>query len=99
MRDFRYLENVVTLEYDEDRCVGCGACVDVCPHGVLEMGPKVGRSGRMRVVDRDGCMECGACMVNCPTKAVSVQPGVGCASYILSVWLVRLGIRKTPSCC
>lgn len=32
---FRYLQDVVTLEYDADKCVGCGRCGEVCPHGVF----------------------------------------------------------------
>ena len=32
-----YLRDVVTLRLDRDRCAGCGTCVEVCPHGVLEL--------------------------------------------------------------
>lgn len=82
MKELRYLDDVVTLVLDEDKCVGCGMCIQVCPQGVLAMD-----GGKVRIVDRDGCMECGACTVNCPTEALGVTPGVGCASYIIQVWL------------
>ena len=29
-----YLKNVVTLQLDEEKCVGCGACERVCPVGI-----------------------------------------------------------------
>ena len=83
MKAFRYLPGVTTLAYDHEKCVGCGSCLIVCPHGVFtrESGKKV------RVADRDGCMECGACALNCPADAIRVTPGVGCAAYIISGWI------------
>jgi len=33
----RYLAGVTTLVYAEEKCTGCGRCVDVCPHGVFVM--------------------------------------------------------------
>ena len=82
MKDFRYLPDVTTLAYDGDRCVGCGSCVAVCPHGVFAIQDR-----KAHLVDRDGCMECGACALNCPTAAIQVTPGVGCAAYIISGWI------------
>ena len=70
-----YTDN--TLEYRESRCIGCGLCLLVCPHGVFaENGDKV------RVVRRSACMECGACRRNCPTGAIEVASGVGCATAL-----------------
>jgi len=80
----RYLKNVVTLEYDQDKCAGCGMCLHVCPHGVFQL------NGRRAVVrDRDLCMECGACARNCPFEALRVRAGVGCAYGILAGRLNR----------
>ncbi len=82
MDAFRYLEGVASLELTAERCVGCGLCETVCPHGVLAVV-----EGRARIVDRDGCMECGACARNCPTQALSVSAGVGCAAAIIKGWI------------
>lgn len=82
MRHFRHLPGVTTLAYDKDKCVGCGSCETVCPHGVFRMNTK-----RAQLADRDGCMECGACALNCPTGAIAVTPGVGCAAYIIQSWI------------
>ncbi|MBN2126444.1 MAG: 4Fe-4S binding protein [Deltaproteobacteria bacterium] len=90
MFDFIYLRDVVTLALDEERCVGCGMCLLVCPHEVFAMN---GRSAR--IADRDACMECGACAQNCPVGAVSVTAGVGCAAAVINSMLGR----ESSSCC
>lgn len=82
METFRYLPDVTTLKVDTEACIGCGACVQVCPHRVFTLDEKKARIG-----DRDGCMECGACAVNCPVHAIGLTPGVGCAAYIIQTWL------------
>lgn len=82
MKTLRYLDDVVTLALDEEKCVGCGICTQVCPHGVLDLDGR-----KVRIADHDGCMECGACARNCPTEALTVTPGVGCASYIIQTWI------------
>lgn len=91
---FRYLQNVATLVLRESACIGCGRCLEVCPHQVFQAeGNKVG------IVDRDACMECGACARNCPVGAISVAAGVGCASGIISEWLRERNIRVGGSNC
>jgi len=85
-----YLKDVVTLRLDEEKCVGCGMCLLVCPHAVLEL-----TNDRVHIGNRDACMECGACAQNCPVKAIHVQSGVGCATAVINS---ALG-RKNASCC
>jgi NAD-dependent dihydropyrimidine dehydrogenase PreA subunit len=79
MIGLRYLKNVVTLNLDTDKCIGCGMCVEVCPHGVFAIAEK-----KASIVDRDLCMECGACRNNCPVDAIAVGKGVGCAQAIIT---------------
>ena len=90
MNPLVYLKDVVTLELHEEKCVGCGMCLLVCPHAVLKPA-----NGRVEIRDRDACMECGACARNCPVEAVSVQSGVGCATAVINSLLGR----KSDSCC
>jgi NAD-dependent dihydropyrimidine dehydrogenase PreA subunit len=85
-----YLKNVTTLRLQEDRCVGCGMCLAVCPHEVFALN-----NGKAKIRDRDACMECGACARNCPTEAIRVQAGVGCAAAVINT---ALG-RKNSACC
>jgi NAD-dependent dihydropyrimidine dehydrogenase PreA subunit len=85
----KYLRNVTTLQLDQDKCTGCGLCLQVCPHGVLKMNHK-----KAGIVDRDSCMECGACARNCAFGAITVRAGVGCA------WAIYYGkFHKTETSC
>ena len=89
MAALRYLEGTVTLRLDTEACVGCGMCLDVCPHGIFAM-----EGEKAVVADLGACMECGACARNCPVDAISVQAGVGCA-----VAVIRGALRGTEPCC
>ncbi len=98
MFGLRYLRNVVTLVLDESKCTGCGRCVEVCPHPVLEVS-----GGAAEIIDRDACMECGACAVNCPEGAIIVESGVGCAAAVIQGSLKgtepTCDCSKDPECC
>lgn len=54
------------VKVDLDTCVGCGACVDVCPTASLSLGD----DGKC-VCNEDTCIDCGACVGTCPTGAIS----------------------------
>ena len=89
MNELRYLENVSTLRLDLEKCIGCGMCAMVCPHGVFTVEER-----KAQVVDLNACIECGACAGNCPVDALSVKAGVGCASAIIYSWITG----NEPSC-
>jgi len=36
----KYLKNVVTLQLSVEKCIGCGRCAEVCPHGVFRANEK-----------------------------------------------------------
>lgn len=79
-----------TLQYDPALCIGCGVCVDVCPHAAFEM------RGRLAyLVNPQACMECGACQLNCPVDAIRVESGVGCAAAMMRAALTG---KKEPVC-
>jgi len=80
-----------TLEYDAERCVNCGLCSEVCPHGVFARG-----DGAAEVFNAEACMECGACQLNCPTGAIRVESGVGCAYALM---LAALTGKRDCDCC
>ena len=90
MEQFIYLKDVVSLAFDQEKCVGCGTCIVVCPHEVILLD-----DGKARIEHRDACMECGACALNCPTAALSVDAGVGCAAAVINSALGRDG----SACC
>ncbi len=72
MEDIRYLDEVSSLVLNQDKCIGCNLCTEVCPHNVFEL-----RQDKAVIVDFNACMECGACVNNCPSNAIEVSPGVG----------------------
>lgn len=96
MGSFYYLKNVATLKLDTVICIGCGRCVEVCPHQVFLL---VGKKALL--ADLDACMECGACARNCPVKAIAVEAEVGCASGMINEWLREHKLVKSGSggCC
>ena len=81
MKDFSYIQNVATLVLEAGKCIGCGRCVEVCPHSVFAFFER-----KASIENFNACMECGACMVNCPAEAISVDAGVGCAAGIITQW-------------
>ncbi|MCL2774305.1 MAG: 4Fe-4S binding protein [Oscillospiraceae bacterium] len=85
----KYLKNVTTLDLNAEKCVGCGRCTEVCPHGVFDI-----IDNKTQIIDKDSCMECGACALNCPEEAIEVNAGVGCAAAIIKSWFTG----GEPSC-
>ncbi len=53
---------------NQDTCIGCGACVAVCPKQAISLDP----SGKA-VVDESKCDGCGTCVGVCPTNSISLQ--------------------------
>lgn len=48
---------------DEERCNGCGACVDNCPHRAIELDPQP-------VFNANLCQACWRCFNLCPEQAI-----------------------------
>ena len=60
-------EETGTVTIDEERCVGCGMCIMVCPFGALVMDRE-----RKVALRCDHCIESDepACVKACPTKSL-----------------------------
>ena len=54
------------LKIKEDRCIGCGQCVIVCPVQAIKL------INNKAIIDRDVCVECSVCLrsANCPSHAI-----------------------------
>ena len=55
------------LAFNEDRCIGCGWCQEVCPTGAITVLDE----GKVRV-DRKICNDCAKCVDVCPAKALKL---------------------------
>jgi ferredoxin len=57
---------------DEDTCIGCGRCEEICP-AVFHLNELTGKS---EVIDPDACDYVGCCEAaeeNCPVEAITVS--------------------------
>ena len=53
---------------DEEKCEGCGECVDTCPAEVLEM-----QGEKAVVINEDECLECESCVEVCEPGAITLE--------------------------
>jgi ech hydrogenase subunit C len=58
---------------DQDKCIGCSACANVCPADAIEV--EDGRTARVVRFMRQACVFCASCQDVCPTKAVELRSG------------------------
>ncbi len=56
----------------EDRCKGCGFCVEYCPKNVLELSTKYNAKSYHPpyVKNAEECVNCGFCRMICPEFAI-----------------------------
>ena len=53
---------------DEEKCVSCEECVDVCPVEVFEM-----RDGKSVPANAEECLGCESCVEVCAEHAITVE--------------------------
>ena len=64
-----------SLEHKNDKCLGCGICVDMCPTTALRLGPvlPVARGllkSDLVGIDQNKCVLCGLCASSCAFDAL-----------------------------
>lgn len=58
--------NIITI--DEDKCNGCGLCVQACHEGALAMV-----DGKAKLMSESYCDGLGNCLPECPTGAITIE--------------------------
>jgi len=56
------------IEIDQEKCNGCGECVDACHEGAIELV-----NGKAHLVSDIYCDGLGACLPQCPTGAIQMS--------------------------
>ena len=56
------------IKIDEEKCNGCGLCVNACHEGAIGLV-----HGKAKLMRDDYCDGLGACMPSCPTGAISFE--------------------------
>ncbi len=62
---------------DEDKCTGCGRCVDPCPVNAIQVVPgesKRSRRGKTVKIDEELCIGCGVCGLVCALDGIHLVP-------------------------
>ncbi|MCW2278394.1 indolepyruvate ferredoxin oxidoreductase subunit alpha [Heliophilum fasciatum] len=51
---------------DENECIACGVCQDVCPVSCIFT-----RADEMLEIREADCIDCGSCARDCPTNCIA----------------------------
>jgi len=68
-------DDIVQIEIivDEEKCVGCGTCISVCPVNLLEL-KVVSKKKKSCAPDQSFCLKCHMCEFHCGYQAIKVLP-------------------------
>ncbi len=71
------LTEATIAEVNEQTCVACGTCVNVCPYKAIELveidDRQLRRKRTVAHVNEGLCQGCGACAGACPSKSISLR--------------------------
>ena len=59
----------IVAEVDEDLCVGCRICEEICSYNAIQRDEELKKAHVMEAL----CKGCGACAATCPQKAITMR--------------------------
>ncbi len=83
--DFKMTLATTAQGVDQEKCIDCGKCSEVCPvsvpyefsegleerSAIYKLYPKMVNAGYR--IDSENCTKCGACVEICPTQAIDIE--------------------------
>ena len=64
------------LTFREERCKGCGLCVNACPKDLLRLSnTRLNQKGYtpVELTDPEACIGCASCAMMCPDCVITVE--------------------------
>jgi len=65
------------VTFQEERCKGCGLCLEICPMRIISFGDKLNLNGyHPATIEEDKksmCIGCASCGKICPDCAITVE--------------------------
>lgn len=66
------------IKWEEEKCIGCGLCAQMCPSHCIEMETEKGEDKKRKItkykINFGMCTFCGLCVEACPTNSLIWQP-------------------------
>jgi len=61
----------------DDRCKGCGFCIEFCPQDILTISKRTNAKGYHppEIIPGTQCINCGLCTLLCPDFAIYIEDG------------------------
>ena len=60
------IDRLLEIQFIQERCIGCGTCLDSCKQGVHQI------VNGQHILHREQCIMCGACAPSCYAKALTL---------------------------
>lgn len=58
------------ITMDEEKCIGCKLCIEVCPRAVYEFN---NATNKAQLIHPELCVNCSACVKQCPVKCLEIK--------------------------